>query len=244
MKKILFLVILALLVFAVMPAAAQDQPYAGVTINLLTFTGPQVAEPLQRRAPDFEKLTGAKVNIVTVPNSALYQTMLTDQATGTNSYQAFVFAPQWIADFATPGYLEDLTSYVGADKDLQWDDVGQFFRNFSATYNGSIYTLPLDGDFHMVYYRTDVLKTLNMEPPKTWDDYVAIAKAAQGTDMNGDGVVRLRLVHFDGEGAAGLLVDHFDCRSFHSNPGNRTGRILRQRHDGSAGQQCRLHPCA
>ncbi len=188
MKKILFLVILSLLVFAVMPAAAQDQPYAGVTVNLLTFTGPQVAEPLQRRAPDFEKLTGAKVNIVTVPNSALYQTMLTDQATGTNSYQAFVFAPQWIADFATPGYLEDLTSYVGADTDLQWDDVGQFFRNFSATYNGSIYTIPLDGDFHMVYYRTDVLETLNMEPPKTWDDYVAVAKAANGTDMNGDGV--------------------------------------------------------
>ncbi|MEO8398100.1 MAG: extracellular solute-binding protein, partial [Chloroflexota bacterium] len=91
-------------------------------------------------------------------------------------------------DFATPGYLEDLTSYVGADTDLQWDDVGQFFRNFSATYNGSIYTIPLDGDFHMVYYRTDVLKTLNMEPPKTWDEYVAISKAANGTDMNGDGV--------------------------------------------------------
>jgi len=124
MKKILFLVILALLVFAVMPAAAQDLPYAGVTVNLLTFTGPQVAEPLQRRAPDFEKLTGAKINIVTVPNSDLFNTMVADQSTGTNSYQAFVFAPQWIADLTTPGYLEDLTPYVNADKDIQWDDVG------------------------------------------------------------------------------------------------------------------------
>jgi len=188
MKKILFLVILALLVFAVMPAAAQDLPYAGVTVNLLTFTGPQVAEPLQRRAPDFEKLTGAKINIVTVPNSDLFNTMVADQSTGTNSYQAFVFAPQWIADLTTPGYLEDLTPYVNADKDIQWDDVGQFFRNFSATYNGNIYTIPLDGDFHMVYYRTDVLKDLGMDAPKTWDDYVAIAKAANGKDMNGDGV--------------------------------------------------------
>jgi len=193
MKKILFVVILAVLVLGVLPAAAQTpeatpQSFAGVTVNLLTFTGPQVAEPLQRRAPDFEKLTGAKINIVTVPNSDLYQTMLTDQASGTNSYQAFVFAPQWIADFATPGYLQDLTSYVNNDPAIQWDDVGQFFRNFSATYNGNIYTVPLDGDFHMVYYRTDVLQKLKMDPPKTWDDYVAIAQAANGTDMNGDGV--------------------------------------------------------
>ncbi len=114
--------------------------------------------------------------------------MLTDQATGTDSYQAFVFAPQWIADFATPGYLQDLTSYVNNDPAIQWDDIGQFFRNFSATYNGSIYTVPLDGDFHMVYYRTDVLQQLNMDPPKTWDDYAAIAQAANGMDMNGDGV--------------------------------------------------------
>ena len=26
-----------------------------------------------------------------------------------------------------------------------------------------------------------------MEPPKTWDDYLAIAKAFQGKDLNGDG---------------------------------------------------------
>jgi len=193
MKKILFVVILAVLAFSVLPAAAQTpeatpQSFAGVTVNLLTFTGPQVAEPLQRRAPDFEALTGAKINIVTVPNSDLYQTMLTDQATGTDSYQAFVFAPQWIADFATPGYLQDLTSYVNNDPAIQWNDIGQFFRNFSAVYNGKDYTVPLDGDFHMVYYRTDVLQTLKMDPPKTWDDYVAIAKAANGTDMNGDGV--------------------------------------------------------
>jgi multiple sugar transport system substrate-binding protein len=65
--------------------------------------------------------------------------------------------------------------------------VGQFFREFSAMYDNKIYAIPLDGDFHMVYYRTDVLEKLGMEPPKTWDDYLAIAKAANGMDMNGDG---------------------------------------------------------
>src|ERR1700751_3580204 len=31
--------------------------FSGVTVRVVTFTGPQIAEPLQRRAPDFEKLT-------------------------------------------------------------------------------------------------------------------------------------------------------------------------------------------
>src|SRR5271169_1021962 len=69
--------------------------FDGVTVNIMTFTGPQIAEPLQRRAPDFEKLTGAKINIITVPFSDLYQKLLTDWAGGTNSVDAAVFAPQW-----------------------------------------------------------------------------------------------------------------------------------------------------
>jgi multiple sugar transport system substrate-binding protein len=47
--------------------------------------------------------------------------------------------------------------------------------------------ITLDGDFQMIYYRTDVLQKLGKQPPKTWADYVDIAKAAKGTDMNGDG---------------------------------------------------------
>ena len=91
------------------PAAEAGLPYEGVEVNIITFTGPQIAEPLQRRAPDFQALTGAKVNVITVPFSDLYQKVLTDMATGTNSFDAFVFAPQWMADYVVPGYLEDLT---------------------------------------------------------------------------------------------------------------------------------------
>ena len=108
-------------------------------------------------------------------------------ATKTNSYNALVFDPQSMGDFVTPGYLEDLTSRVNADTDLQWSDVGPFFRDFSATYQGKVYTIPLDGDFQMVYYRADLLAKDNLKPPETWDDYLAIAKNYNGKDLNGDG---------------------------------------------------------
>src|SRR5439155_9767904 len=145
-------------------SGSDNQKYAGVTVNVLTFTGPQIAEPLQRHAPEFAAKTGAKINVITVPFSDLYQKILTDLATKTNSYNAFVFDPQWMGDFVTPGYLEDLSARVKADTDLQWDDIAPFFRDFSATYQGKVYTIPLDGDFQMVYYRSDILAKDNIKP--------------------------------------------------------------------------------
>ena len=97
------------------PAHAAGQ-FDGVTVNIMTFTGPQIAEPLQRRAPDFEKMTGAKINVITVPFSDLYTKLLTDWSSGTNSIQAGVFAPQWMVDYIAGGFLEDLTSRVAATR--------------------------------------------------------------------------------------------------------------------------------
>jgi multiple sugar transport system substrate-binding protein len=160
--------------------------FDGVTVNVMTQTG-AIEEPLTRRAPDFEKLTGAKINIIAVPFSDLYQKVLTDWASGTNSVDAAGFAPQWMVDYAAGGYLEDITARVAADKDIKWDDIGPFFRDFSAKYAGKTYLVPFDGDFHMLYYRSDVFKAAGLEPPKTWDEYLADAKALNGKDMNGDG---------------------------------------------------------
>ena len=92
----------ALLAVAGQDRRSQAGEFDGVTVNVMTFTGPQIAEPLQRRAPDFEKLTGAKVNVITVPFSDLYQKLLTDWSSGTNSIDAGVFAPQWMVDYVTP----------------------------------------------------------------------------------------------------------------------------------------------
>src|SRR2546427_2637761 len=167
--------------------AAPTQPYAGVTVRVVTFTGPQIAEPLQRRAPDFNKLTGATVEVITVPFSDLYQKVLTDFATKTNSYDAMVFDPQWMGDYVPAGYLEDLTDRVQKDSSLQWNDIAPFFRDFSATYKGRVYTVPLDGDFQMAYYRKDLLQRDGLKPPATWQDYIDIDKRYQGKDLNGDG---------------------------------------------------------
>lgn len=167
-------------------AFAQDKPFEGVTVNVITQTG-AIQEPLQRRAPEFTEKTGAKINVIAVPFSDLYQKVLTDWASGTNSVDAAVFAPQWMVDYIAGGYLEDLTQRIADDPDIQQDDVGAFFRDFSEKYDGKNYMVTLDGDFHMMYYRSDVLEEAGLKPPTTWDEYLEVAKAVNGKDMNGDG---------------------------------------------------------
>ena len=167
-------------------SGASAGEFDGVTVNVMTQTG-AIQEPLQRRAPEFEKMTGAKINIIAVPFSDLYQKVLTDWASGTNSVDAAVFAPQWMVDYVSGGYLEELGPRIAKDKKIEWDQIAPFFRNFSATYNGKIYLVPLDGDFHMLYYRTDVLEKAGLKPPRTWDEYLEVAKALNGKDFNGDG---------------------------------------------------------
>src|SRR5712671_7027933 len=186
-RAVVLVLTVGLLVACNSSTPTSNAQFSGTTIRVVTFTGPQIAEPLQRRAPDFERATGAKVEIITVPFSDLYQKLLTDFATKTNSYDATVFDPQWMGDYVPSGYLEDLTARVQKDSALQWNDIAPFFRDFSATFKGKVYTIPLDGDFQMVYYRKDLFQKDGIQPPATWDDYIAAAKHFQGKDLNGDG---------------------------------------------------------
>src|SRR4029077_16622932 len=92
-----------------------------------------------------------------------------------------------MVDYVTPGYLEDLTSRMDADKALQEEDVAPFFRDFSQAFAGKKYMVTLDGDFQMAYYRTAVRAKPGKHAPKTRAAYMDIAKSTQGMDMNGDG---------------------------------------------------------
>lgn len=91
MKVFLLAVVLgALVVWPLCPPASVSgqeievaaKPFEGVTVEVLTFDGPQIAEPLQRRGPEFEADTGATIHVNTVLFEDLYQAILTDLESG------------------------------------------------------------------------------------------------------------------------------------------------------------------
>ena len=166
-------------------AAAKD--FSGVTVNVVTFTGPPIAEPLQRHGLEWAKATGGKVNVTTAPFSDLFQKEATDLSTGTNAFTLYTMSSSWLGSFAGQGYFQDLTSVVPTYPGLKWNDVVPVMQS-NASFGGKIYAVPFDSDVLNVYYRSDILAKDGVQPPKTWDEYLAIAKMYQGKDLNGDGV--------------------------------------------------------
>lgn len=166
------------------------QRFDGVTITVLSKDPSKgITEPLIRRGPDFEQLTGAKIDLTLVEdNNVIYADTMADFKAGTKKYDLVLLSPQWMADYVSGNYLENLTPRIQADPALQWDDISPFFRDFLASYRGNTYIIPLDGDFVMAYYRSDLLEQANLEPPATWEEYIKIAEKFQGQDLNGDGV--------------------------------------------------------
>ncbi|MEL6102369.1 MAG: extracellular solute-binding protein [Pseudomonadota bacterium] len=175
----------AALVAAAAPAFAQE--FEGVTVNILTRPGYVIAGPLAERGEDFEAQTGAKIVVTEVPFAEIFPKIQNDWATGTNSIDVGVFAAGWGVELDAAGLLEDLDPYVAADDKIDLDDIAPYFREFGQKVGGKTKLLMVDGDFQMVYYRTDVLADAGLAPPKTWEEYLDVASKIHGQDMNGDG---------------------------------------------------------
>ena len=163
---------------------------SSVSINIMavdqSFGG--MYDWIVAKADDFMALHPS-VSIAVVPVSwgDLADEALNDVSDGVNFYSAYVMmVGQKIGQLAP--YLLDLTDLiVDNNGDINWNEIGSFYRSYQALYQGKIYVLPLDGDFQTLYYRMDYFEAHNMSVPRTLEEYVAASMYFNGTDLNGDG---------------------------------------------------------
>ena len=71
--------------------------------------------------PEFQEMTGAKVNIVVAPYASLYEKEFTELVAGGNTYDLMQVASQWDGQFAP--YMASLDEFLKKDADLK---VGRF----------------------------------------------------------------------------------------------------------------------
>ena len=102
-------------------------------------------------------------------------------------YDGFVSNPGVVGTAVAshpPGFM-DLGDFVRESSDLDWLDILPAFREVITTYDGQVYMLPLDGDVHSLFYRIDILEHFGLQVPRTWDEYVTVAKTTHGKVYNG-----------------------------------------------------------
>jgi multiple sugar transport system substrate-binding protein len=160
----------AALLFTAFAARAED-----VTLNAIFMSQAAYSEDdVRNMTADFEAAhAGIKVNLEFVPYEALHDKIVAAQGAGGRGYDVVLFDVIWPAEFATKGFLLDVTDRVPADLDNQIFD-GAWT---TVVYDGHKYGMPWILDTKYLFYNTDMLSAAGFSaPPTTWPELVEQAK--------------------------------------------------------------------
>lgn len=83
-------------------------------------------------------------------------------------------------DMIKAGQVADLTDVMGGVKDKFNPELIE-----RMSYEGKIYGIPQVVDMHLLYYRKSLLEKAGVQPPKTFEELVAAAKAVKTSDIGG-----------------------------------------------------------
>ena len=124
----------------------------------------------------FTAKTGITVNLQTT-DATVIQGILTDNAPDL----ALHVSRSEPVNYAMRGAAYDLSRFE------DYEEVITRF-NESATipyqYNGGSYALPDTQNFYIMYYRKDILDSIGVEVPKTWEEFIEATAIIQRNNMN------------------------------------------------------------
>jgi multiple sugar transport system substrate-binding protein len=157
----------------VAPKIAKD-PKKPVTITFSSWVAGQ-GSPMIKWAQDFHKIhPNITVQFQNVPSDSSTQ-KLTTQIAGGNPPDAAFMDSSAIGDFAPRGALVNLDGYIAGSKIVQADDYVPGFKA-AASYKGSMFGLPFEGETTSLFYRTDLFQKAGISsPPTTWAEFKADA---------------------------------------------------------------------
>ncbi len=196
MRKVTVILLLVAMLVAtgIVPATAQgDRPFEGQTVVVVTQTGRAIGGPVEDHAPEWEEMTGARVELQQFAFGELFEKIITDFETGAGDYDMLIFPADWAGDFMAPGYLAEVPQEILDEIDI--DDVIPLYSQRITAWGDTIYALPYDGDAHMLYYRKDLINNEEysaefeaeygypLGEPETWSQYLDMAAWFNGREV-------------------------------------------------------------
>lgn len=137
-------------------------------------------------APEWEKLTGTKAVAISFPAGEVMDKAMLEAVSKTGTYCGYLMRPYMLGELVEADALVELDDwYKIYDPDPLGMPLGfayPLFRQY-AEYRGRLYSLPLDGDEWISYYRKDLLEDPKeqeafekeygypLKAPETMDEY-------------------------------------------------------------------------
>jgi len=203
-----FLVSTTLLLIIPTTGIASKKPFEGMTIKISIVEDNYRSGMKRYVEPIVEKELGCKLKYSIGPSWQVYQRDMMEFATGASAHQIVITMTQYIADYAPHVVpLEPLLKKYNLD--LKIDDIDPSHKNIGMYYKGVLYGVPFDGDQRNLYYNKTAFNRpenkkafreqygYELRPPKTWKQYLDMAKFFDHRDWDGDGKIEYGIAeHF------------------------------------------------
>jgi len=166
------------------PAAAQA-PFAEVgtqpPIRILINSSPWLGG-FEKVVQLYEQQTRNKVTLDVTPYGGMLEKARNAVRSGTSPYELLNIDTQWTIEFYEGGFLTPVTQidpgFALPAEVLTYDDSNYWNaeRRWRTRQGGQLMGYSPNGNVHVLYYRVDLLKQANLEPPKTWDDVARVCQ--------------------------------------------------------------------
>ena len=168
----------------------------GKTLNLLLETVPD-STALFEVAPEFEKLSGAKLNMEAVNYSLMHEKLVPSLTASSGSYDVLAVDSYWAGEFVTANWIQPLDERIAADK-IDTSVYYPALMDINGKVKGTTYMLPFWQYAMGLLYRKDIVEDPAFQAaykekfgrdwrlPETLQEYAELAKwAGQQTGKAG-----------------------------------------------------------
>lgn len=133
---------------------------------------------LVSKKDEFEKLTGIKVTVDMYQEQQMRQRLLTVLNAKSSEVDVFMTLPSREGEqFSAAGWLSDLSNRVKTDAapDYHFSDISKKLIDASII-SGRLTSLPVNIEGPVLYWRADLFKQCNVDPPHKLSDLLAVSK--------------------------------------------------------------------
>lgn len=149
--------------------ASSDAPLKGVELRLLVVDDPALAAAARRLRGEWNIQTGASYEVAETTAAAF-------AASPSIVADAVLCPTPELGTAAERGLIAPLSKKALQSSVGNWMDIFEIQRIHEVAWGSAVYGVPLGSPVLVCYYRADLLAELGRRPPRTWDEYLELAR--------------------------------------------------------------------
>jgi multiple sugar transport system substrate-binding protein len=151
--------------------------YAGIEITIPVLAGPS-GDAVKKLSPQFEALTGMKVNVEILSHDELWKKMELDAASKAGNFDAYHLNYFKLDEYRNSKAIVPLKQYIQGDvskfSDAKWDDFAAALVAAASAREGDFWAIPHMGDTRLLWYNKELFAAAGLsKAPDTFEEFVS-----------------------------------------------------------------------